>query len=106
MCAATSEVLWLINVLKELHINVMLPIDIFCDNNTAISIAASPIFHDRTKHFEIDLFFLREKISAGVIKTISIESGNQPADIFTKGLDVYQHDSLIKKLNMHDVFGL
>ncbi|KAJ0837837.1 putative RNA-directed DNA polymerase [Helianthus annuus] len=106
MCAATSEVLWLINVLKELHINVTLPIDIFCDNNAAISITANPVFHDRTKHFEIDLFFLREKISAGVIKTVSIESENQPADIFTKGLPVYQHDSLIKKLNMHDVFGL
>ncbi|KAI3744219.1 hypothetical protein L1987_57296 [Smallanthus sonchifolius] len=104
MCAATCELTWLVNLLRELHVNITLPIQLFCDNTAAISIAANPVFHDRTKHFEIDLFFLREKIANGFIKMVSAASKDQLADIFTKGLLVGQHERMCKLLNMFDVF--
>ncbi|KAI3730698.1 hypothetical protein L1987_61872 [Smallanthus sonchifolius] len=106
MCAATCEVMWLINVLNELQVPVKLPVDLFCDNNAAVSIAANPVFHDRTKHFELDLFFLREKISSGVIKTVFVKSEYQVADVFTKGLLANQHAILSAKLGMFNCFGL
>ncbi|KAK1406226.1 hypothetical protein QVD17_41515 [Tagetes erecta] len=106
MCSATCELIWLKNILGELGIRVSLPVNVFCDNNAAISIAANPVFHDRTKHFDIDLFFLREKVAAGVIKTISIQSINQLADIFTKGLMINQHNVMLPKLNMFDAFAI
>ncbi|XP_022031429.1 secreted RxLR effector protein 161-like [Helianthus annuus] len=62
MCNATCEVLWLLNILRELKLDVDIPIVLKCDNTAALSIAANPVFHDRTKHFEVDLFFCEKKL--------------------------------------------
>uniref|UniRef100_A0A251VDH5 Uncharacterized protein n=1 Tax=Helianthus annuus TaxID=4232 RepID=A0A251VDH5_HELAN len=98
MCAATSEIVWLLNILNELKINAKLPVSLFCDNTAAISIAANLVFHDGTKHFEIDLFFLRENFSKGVIKTVGVASEDQTAVVFTKGLLVQANDKVCDKL--------
>ncbi|GJS95962.1 ribonuclease H-like domain-containing protein [Tanacetum coccineum] len=56
-----------------------------------IQLAANPIFHEKSKHFEIDLHLIREKVSAGVVKTIKVHTTQQIADIFTQGLNDKQH---------------
>ena len=70
--------------LDELNIKPSLPIH--CYNNSAIQTIANHVFHERTKHFEIELFFLREKVSIRIVKTIKIKSADDIADIFTKVL--------------------
>nr|GEU75231.1 ribonuclease H-like domain-containing protein [Tanacetum cinerariifolium] len=64
---------------------------------STIKIAANPVFHERTKHLEIDFHFVRENILNGVIKTVKVDSAHQIADILTKGLDTIQHYELVKK---------
>ncbi|GJQ95629.1 ribonuclease H-like domain-containing protein [Tanacetum coccineum] len=64
--------------------------------NSAIKIDANPVFHERRKHLEIDLHFVREKVLKGVV--------NQIANILTKGLDTVQHLELVKNLGMYDVY--
>ncbi|GKD97979.1 uncharacterized mitochondrial protein-like protein [Tanacetum coccineum] len=61
MNSVTCEVMWILKVLVELNINTSLPVPLHCDNSSAIQIATNPIFHEKTKHFEIELFFLKGK---------------------------------------------
>ncbi|GJT98775.1 ribonuclease H-like domain-containing protein [Tanacetum coccineum] len=106
MASATSETIWVLKILKDLNLGNILPVNVFCDSQAAIKIAANPVFHERTKHLEIDLHFVRDKILSGVIKTQKISSANQVADIFTKGLDKMQHEFLVSKLGLFDCFQL
>ena len=64
-----SELVWLLGLLKEVGSNVQTPVDVYCDSKVAIQIAANPIYHERTKHIEIDCHFIREKIQQGIINT-------------------------------------
>ena len=54
-------------LLEELEIDLLLPMNVYCDNRAAISIAHNPIHHDHTKHVEVDRHFIKEKIDGGVI---------------------------------------
>ncbi|GKE28806.1 hypothetical protein Tco_1444190 [Tanacetum coccineum] len=104
LASVTSKVIWILKFLKNLQIENLLPVSLHCDSNSAIKIAANPVFHERIKHLEIDLHFVREKVLKGVVKTVKVDSANQIADILTKGLDTVQHLELIKKLGMYDVY--
>ncbi|GJZ74262.1 ribonuclease H-like domain-containing protein, partial [Tanacetum coccineum] len=65
LAATTCEVIWICNVMSYLKITLLLPVEIFCDSSSAIQIASNPVFYEKTKHFEIDVHIVREKVSAG-----------------------------------------
>nr|GEV61741.1 ribonuclease H-like domain-containing protein [Tanacetum cinerariifolium] len=104
MSTAFSEVVWLDNLLHNLGLRNLYPVELCCDNSLAIQIAANLVFHERTKHFELDVHFVREKVLAGIIKTVKISCDLQTADVFTKCLGVVQHKLCCKNLGMLDVF--
>ncbi|XP_019233996.1 PREDICTED: uncharacterized protein LOC109214526 [Nicotiana attenuata] len=54
LATATAEVVWLLGLFTELGISIEQHVSVFCDNKAALQIAANPIFHERTKHMEID----------------------------------------------------
>ena len=80
------------------------PIKLFCDNQTTISIAKNPVYHDRTKHVEIDRHFIREKIEEGIINLTYTPSNLQTADILTKALPTITFDNLSSKLGMINIY--
>ena len=80
------------------------PAKVFCDNESAIKLALNPVFHEKTKHFEIDLHFVREKITNGFLKIEKISSSKQRADIFTKFLGPMQHNFLVSELGLVNPF--
>nr|GEY07577.1 hypothetical protein CTI12_AA091260 [Tanacetum cinerariifolium] len=100
MAATTCELLWLSFLLKDLHIQVKLPVTLFCDNKLAQQIAANPCFHDQTKHLDIDCYFTRDKIQEGFLQTAFIPTHLQLADVMTKSLGELQHTFLVDKLGL------
>jgi hypothetical protein len=59
---------------------------VFEDNNGALQLARAPRMTPRTKHYGIKYHFFRENVDKGDIKLYKIESKEQRADIFTKGI--------------------
>lgn len=68
---------------------------IFCDNESAIKLALNLVFHDKTKHFEVDLQFVREKITNSLVKVEKVSSEKQNMEILTKSLVISQHNFLV-----------
>src|SRR4051812_15923210 len=54
LAAATCELQWFLYLLQDLHVTCTKTPVLYCDNQSAIHIASNPIFHERTKHLEID----------------------------------------------------
>jgi hypothetical protein len=81
-----SESCWLRNLLLELHCPVYKATMVYCDNVSAIYLSGNPVQHQRTKHIEMDIHFVREKVARGQVRVLHVPSRFQIADIFTKGL--------------------
>ena len=104
LATLTAEVVWVANLFKELQVPLHTPSSIYCDSKAAIQIAANPVFHERTKHIEIDCHFIRERIQQGLIQIIYINTKDQQADLLTKALGRSQHVSLLSKLGVLNIF--
>ncbi|WJZ96954.1 hypothetical protein VitviT2T_015594 [Vitis vinifera] len=70
----TSELLWLRWLLKDLGVSTSSATPLYCDNQSAIHIAHNDVFHERTKHIEIDCHFIRYHLLHGALKLFSISS--------------------------------
>ena len=80
------EGIWLKRILYELGMPISRSLKVFCDNQSAISIAKNPVHHDRTKHMQIDRHLIKEKIESNTISLQYIPTSQQTADILTKVL--------------------
>uniref|UniRef100_A0A2N9FGK5 Reverse transcriptase Ty1/copia-type domain-containing protein n=1 Tax=Fagus sylvatica TaxID=28930 RepID=A0A2N9FGK5_FAGSY len=96
----TAELLWLRWLLQDLGIDCSTAVPIHCDNRSAIQIAHNDVFHERTKHIEIDCHFVRHHLLQGTLQLRSVSSQDQLADIFTKPMPPGRFRDLISKLKL------
>ncbi|WMV27083.1 hypothetical protein MTR67_020468, partial [Solanum verrucosum] len=104
LASIVSELIWLLGLLKEIEAEVQLLVQVYSDSKAAIQIVANPIYHERTKHIEIDCHFIRERLQQSLIKVNYLPTQEQPVDVLTKGLSKYQHEYLLSKLGVFNIF--
>lgn len=104
MATATCELIWIKQLLQELKFGDTQPMKICRDNQPALHITSNPVFHERTKHIEIDCHFVCEKVLFKEIITEYITSNDQLADIFTKTLRGPIIQYICSKLEAFDLY--
>ena len=96
----TQELIRLRWLLEDMSVTHSLATPIYCDSKSAIDIAHNDVFHERTKHIEIDCHFTRQQVSKGTIHLHSITSADNTADIFTKAQPTGSFGNYISKLKL------
>ncbi|RVW73899.1 Retrovirus-related Pol polyprotein from transposon RE1 [Vitis vinifera] len=104
MALGLCEALWLRLLLQDLGYLSRQPIRLFCDNKAACDIAHNPVQHDRTKHVEVDRFFIKEKLDDKIVELPKIRSEDQLADILTKAVSSQVFSKFLDKLGMCDIY--
>ena len=100
MAVTTCEIVWLRWLLADMGVDVSQPTPLHCDNKSAMQIAKNSVFHERTKHIEIDCHFTRQHLQLGTVSLPFVPSALQLADIFTKALSASRFRFLCDKLSM------
>ena len=104
--AALSEVSREIVYIKRLLLHmgfekcVKSPINVFCDNQSAIELSKNAVFHKRSKHIDIRLHYTRELVDQKEIAIHYLQTDCMPADILTKPLTRYKHERCVEMLNL------
>jgi hypothetical protein len=73
---------------------------VYCDNVSAVYLFTNPVQHQRTKHVEIDLHFVRDRVAIGDVRVLHVLTTSQFADIFTKGLPSSTFSEFRSSLNI------
>ncbi|GJS20367.1 ribonuclease H-like domain-containing protein [Tanacetum coccineum] len=81
-----AETAWIRNLLLELHTPLFTATLVYCDNVSAVYLSTNPVQHQRTKHIEIDIHFVREYVASGQVHVLHVPSRFQYARYFYYGV--------------------
>ncbi|GMI70564.1 hypothetical protein HRI_000725700 [Hibiscus trionum] len=101
---AASDVLWLQAILQDMHISLDTVPVIWSDNTSAVAMAANSVMHAKTKHVDLDLFFVREKVTSQHMQVRYVPAASQVAYALTKPISValfqeFHHQLCVRKLS-------
>jgi len=100
LASTAFELTWTASVLRDLGITQSQAAVLRCDNLSAVHLSANPVLHNRSKHFDVDYHYVRERVALGVLEIQHIPAILQLADVFTKSLPRQSFQRLRDKLNV------
>ena len=101
LTSTATEVIWIQQLLSEVGVRLHTsPPVLWCDNMSAQALASNPVYHARTKHFELYLHFLRDLVTSRKLEVRYVSTAHQPADLLTKPLSGSRFLSLCHKLHL------
>ncbi|KAI3746431.1 hypothetical protein L6452_08864 [Arctium lappa] len=100
MASTSKEIIWLLWLLADMGVFLPHPTSMYCDNRSAIQIAHNSVFHERTKHIEVDCHFTHHHLKRGTLSLPLVSSTLQLADFFTKSHSISRFRFLVSKLSM------
>jgi hypothetical protein len=84
---AAREAAWLKGIINELEINFHVDtIPLYIDNNSALKLTRNAEYHSRSKHINIKYHYIRQAVEEGIIDPQRVDTTENIADIFTKGI--------------------
>ncbi|PNX81870.1 retrovirus-related Pol polyprotein from transposon TNT 1-94, partial [Trifolium pratense] len=104
LAAATRELQWISFLIQDLAQTCVRQPVLYCDSQSAMHIAANPVFHERTKHLDIDCHIVRLKVQEGLMRLLLVPSAFQVADSFTKVPKPRSFYALVRKLGLVNIF--
>lgn len=100
MAATVAELKWISFLLQDFVISPSLPIPLWCDNWVALHIIENLVFHECTKHHNIDCHFVCAEFKFEFLLSRYVSSHDQVAHLFTKALSVPMFTRLRSKLSL------
>uniref|UniRef100_A0A803PQR2 Retrovirus-related Pol polyprotein from transposon TNT 1-94 n=1 Tax=Cannabis sativa TaxID=3483 RepID=A0A803PQR2_CANSA len=94
---AVKEALWLKGMATDFGLNQR-QIHVHSDNQSALHLSKNQMFHERTKHIDVRLYFIRELIAYGKIKLDKISTAENPSDMLTKAVTTTKFKHCLKLL--------
>lgn len=95
LASVASELGWIVNLFKELHIPITVTPRLLCDNMSVTRLALHPIQHSQMKHIAIDIHFVRDLASKNVLSISYVSTIDQLADLLTKPLARARFETLL-----------
>lgn len=80
---AVKKAIWLRGLVGELGMQVK-ESTVYCDSQSAIHLTRNPMYHERTKHIDVRMHFIRDVVALGTVMVKKIPTADNPADMMTK----------------------
>nr|GEV73518.1 ribonuclease H-like domain-containing protein [Tanacetum cinerariifolium] len=91
---AVAETSWIRNLLRELHTPLFTATLVYCDNVSAVYMSANPLQHQRTKHIEIDIHFVRGKVATRHVRVLHVwRFRTQDSSLWSRVISAIHGDS-------------
>ena len=88
---SARQISWFRSLFSELGFPQTDPTPLFCNNQGTVACTHDPHLHSRMKHMDIRMHYIRDCVNRAVIQIKHIPGVENPADLFTKGLEKLIH---------------